>query len=126
MTRGADPEQVLANRARVGILWDLYGALLTGRQREILGLYYGEDLSLAEVAERTGVSRQAVHDLLRRTLAGLEGYEARLRLAERTARRQRRGRALRRRLLALGPGLPAEGSGSLVSLLALLDGLVED
>lgn len=74
----ADPEALLRQRARVWALADIYGPLLTDRQREMLRLYYGEDLSLAEVAERFGVSRQAIHDLLRRSVLALEGYEAKL------------------------------------------------
>lgn len=73
-----DPEALLRQRAHVWALADVYGPLLTDRQREMLRLYYGEDLSLAEVAERFGVSRQAIHDLLRRAVVALEGYEGKL------------------------------------------------
>ncbi len=48
------------------LLLDCYGSLLTARQRELLEGYYNEDLSLAELAEPLGVSRQAVHDSIRR------------------------------------------------------------
>lgn len=82
----ADPETLLRQRTRVSALADVYGPLLTGRQRDMLRLYYAEDWSLAEVAERSGVSRQAVHDLLRRAIGALEGYEARLGWVQRTAK----------------------------------------
>jgi len=84
----ADPESRLASRDRVWGLQQLYGALLTERQRELLAWYYDLDLSLGEIAEQGQVSRQAVHDLLRRAVAALEGYEGRLHLAERAARRR--------------------------------------
>lgn len=62
----------------LGQLLDLYGALLTERQRELLNLSVNEDLSLAELAEREGVSRQAVHDALRRAESSLVEAENRL------------------------------------------------
>jgi len=83
--RGA--EGMLATREWVAALAERYGALLTARQRELVQLYYVEDLSLAEVAERASVSRQAVHDLLRRARAGLAAYEARLGLLAADQRR---------------------------------------
>jgi predicted DNA-binding protein YlxM (UPF0122 family) len=67
---------------RVGLLYDLYGELLTAHQRQLVELYYFDDWSLAEVAEEVGVSRQAVHDNLRRSEDQLEHYEAALHLYE--------------------------------------------
>lgn len=60
------------------LLKDFYGKLLTAKQQQVLVLYYEEDLSLAEISEHTGSTRQAVHDLLRRAKALLYKYEARL------------------------------------------------
>ena len=48
-----------------GELLDIYGKLLTKRQRECLELYYDENLTLAEIAEHFNISRQAVHDAMR-------------------------------------------------------------
>ena len=67
------------------ILFDLYGALLTDRTRDVLDLYLSEDLSLAEIAENLHISRQGVHDTLSRGLASLHEYEARLELMKRRA-----------------------------------------
>jgi predicted DNA-binding protein YlxM (UPF0122 family) len=67
---------------RVIMLKDFYGPLLTERQQEVIHLYYEDDWSLAEIAESMEVSRQAVHDLLRRSEAALEDYEQRLGLVE--------------------------------------------
>ncbi|MBE7025264.1 MAG: DNA-binding protein [Ruminococcaceae bacterium] len=47
-----------------GFLLDFYGALLTGRQREALDLYYNMDYSLGEIAAEFGVTRQGVHRLI--------------------------------------------------------------
>ena len=47
-----------------GLLYDFYGELLTDRQKEFFDLYYNEDLSLAEIAENEGISRQGVRDVI--------------------------------------------------------------
>lgn len=73
----------MEKHVRIGWLLDFYGGLLTGRQRQMLASYYDEDLSLAEIAQEQGVSRQAVHDALRRGEAALEGLEQRLGLLSR-------------------------------------------
>lgn len=54
---------------------DFYGQLLTGHSREVLELYYGDDLSLSEIAEALGITRQAVHDCLRQGARLLDQYE---------------------------------------------------
>ena len=58
------------------LLLDFYGELLTSRQRELCELSFNQDLSLSEIAENTGVSRQAVHDALRRAESALVEFEA--------------------------------------------------
>jgi len=67
----------------VSVLLDLYGALLTEKQQNILSLYYNEDYSLREIAENECISRQAVMDLLKRSEAKLLEWDAKLRLLER-------------------------------------------
>lgn len=49
---------------RMTMLYDFYGELLTDRQKEFFDLYYNEDLSLAEIAENYGISRQGVRDVI--------------------------------------------------------------
>lgn len=71
---------------RMALLLDLYGPLLTERQREAAHLHFEEDLSLGEMAENLGVSRQAVHDTLQRAQAALEELESRLGFLQRLAR----------------------------------------
>ena len=65
------------------LLLDCYGSLLTERQRALLEGYYDEDLSLAELAEPLGISRQAVHDSIRRGERQLEQLEAQMGIAAR-------------------------------------------
>ena len=60
-------------------LFDAYGPLLTGHQRELCELYYMCDLSLTEIAEQKGVSKQSVSDALAKSRALLDAYEAKLR-----------------------------------------------
>ena len=67
---------------RMTMLFDFYGELLTDRQKEFFDLYYNEDLSLAEIAENAGISRQGVHDLVKRCSKKLMDYENKLHLVE--------------------------------------------
>lgn len=66
-----------------GYLYDFYGQLLNEHQREVYEAYAFEDLSLSEIAEREGISRQGVHDLIRRCTKTLESYEEALQLVAR-------------------------------------------
>ena len=65
------------------LLYDFYGELLTKRQREVMELYNEENLSLGEIAEEFGISRQGVHDALHQAQKALEEYEQKLGLVER-------------------------------------------
>ncbi|MDN5345428.1 MAG: uncharacterized protein PWQ18_1542 [Clostridia bacterium] len=69
---------MLDQLARVARLYDFYGPLLTPKQRHWLELHYHHDLSLGEIADGEGVSRQAVYDGLQRAIKALEDYETRL------------------------------------------------
>ena len=77
----------LEKTQHVTLLMDMYGELLTDKQRNYLNLYYDEDLSLAEIAEELGVSRNAVYDNLKRAIHTLEDYEAKLKLLEKHEKR---------------------------------------
>ena len=60
---------------RMTMLYDFYGELLTERQREFFDLYYNEDLSLGEIAENYGITRQGVRDVIVRAEAVLTELE---------------------------------------------------
>lgn len=65
------------------MLYDFYGDLLTDHQKEVYESYIQENLSLSEIAEEENVSRQAVHDIIKRSREQLETYEDKLHLVER-------------------------------------------
>lgn len=132
--RWAQRDDPVRRRVRLGALYDLYGPLLTSRQRHLVELSAYDDLSLAEIAGELGVTRQAVHDTLARAASALEAYEARLGLlageerrasllrelaslldavaAGRVARLQAVRKARRLvRLLAPGRGVPGLAAG---------------
>ena len=60
---------------RMALLYDFYGDVLTPRQKEFYDLYYNEDLSLAEIAENNGITRQGVRDVIVRAEAILTDLE---------------------------------------------------
>lgn len=68
---------------RMAMLFDFYGDLLTDRQREFYDLYYNEDLSLAEIAENYGISRQGVRDVIVRAEAAMTEIEDKTHLIRR-------------------------------------------
>ena len=70
------------------MLFDFYGELLTDKQREYFDLHYNEDLSLAEIAALSGVSRQAVWDNIRRAESSLREIEGKVGLVERWQRQR--------------------------------------
>lgn len=60
---------------QMSLLLDYYGGLLTEKQRTYFDLYYNQDLSLGEIAEQEGVSRQGIHDTIARTESILRATE---------------------------------------------------
>ena len=64
------------------LLYDFYGELLTDHQKEIYEDYVLNDLSLVEIAEQRGISKQGVHDLIKRCDKILNEYESKLKLVE--------------------------------------------
>jgi len=68
---------------RIVILFDFYGALLTDKQKLSLEMHYLHDFSLAEIADELGISRQAVHDNLKRVEQMLLDYEDKLKFVAR-------------------------------------------
>lgn len=63
---------------RVNMLFDIYGPLLTERQQEVLRLYFRDDLSMGEIGAELKISRQAVYDIIRRSLSAMEALDEKL------------------------------------------------
>lgn len=74
------------NRVHISALIDLYGPVLSERQRDVLQLYYNDDLSLAEIAEDTGITRQGVRDAIKKGEKELAEWEKRLGFLAKTAK----------------------------------------
>lgn len=68
--------------AEASLLFDFYGQLLTDKQRQVMELYHEENLSLSEIASEFEISRQAVHDTLKKAEQALNDYEEKLGLVE--------------------------------------------
>ena len=67
---------------RLIMLFDFYGELLTEKQKIMFDYYYNDDLSLSEIAENTGITRQGVRDSIKRAEEILQTYEQKLGLAD--------------------------------------------
>ncbi len=67
----------------ISMLYDFYSQLLTAKQQEILKLYYEDNYSLSEIAEEFGISRQGVHDTVKKAEKALHEYESKLGLVSR-------------------------------------------
>ena len=72
----------MAKKLEISDLYDAYSSLLSEEQSAALDLYYNEDLSLAEIAEQTGISRQGVRDRIKHGESLLLFYEEKLHLCE--------------------------------------------
>ena len=73
----------MAKNMEIALLFDFYGDMLTDKQRDVVELYYNDDLSLAEIAENEGITRQGVRDSIKRAESQLLEMEERLGLARR-------------------------------------------
>ena len=69
---------IMEKNLRYSALLSIYGALLTEKQLSTMEYYYDEDLSLGEIAENTGISRQGVRDFIKRGEEMLDFYEEKL------------------------------------------------
>lgn len=83
---------------RIGILMDLYENLLTERQRNVLNLYINEDYSLLEISELTGVTRQAAHDTIKKSLRQLEKFDSTLGLTKHNERIKKKLKDIKEKL----------------------------
>lgn len=82
-------QESIGKKVELAWLMAFYGGLLTDKQRQVLTLHCEEDLSLAEIAQVAGISRQGVHELLSRASQRLQELEAQLGMAARFRRMQK-------------------------------------
>lgn len=73
----------IENKIRLAQLFDLYGALLSSGQRQAVKEWLDEDLTFSEIAENSGISRQAVKDAVTKAEKKLEFYEDKLKFLNR-------------------------------------------
>ncbi len=72
----------MANNVEITMLLDLYGETLTTKQRDYLNFYYNDDLSLSEIAENEGITRQGVRDAIKRAEGVLNNMEEKLQFSK--------------------------------------------
>ena len=82
------------------ILFDVYGSLLTEKQRETLEFYYNDDLSLGEISEETGITRQGVMNCIKTSEARLSELEEEMGLVGRFKQLNNKVEALEKKLKA--------------------------
>jgi len=86
----------------ISLLYDFYGVMLTDKQRDMIELYYNDDLSLGEISEIMGISRQGAYDLIKRGEKILYGYEEKLKLVEKFMATKRKVQEAYKLLDAMG------------------------
>jgi predicted DNA-binding protein YlxM (UPF0122 family) len=79
----ARSKDTIQDRIRIATFFSIYGPLLSERQRRFIDLHYNEDLSLSEIAEGEGISRQAVFDAIKQGKKRLARFESVLHMGER-------------------------------------------
>ena len=82
-------------------LLDIYGKLLTDKQFDVMDLYYNDDLSLSEIAQQYNISRQGVHDSIKRGEELLLGYDKVLKLSEQQREYEKNLRELKSQALEI-------------------------
>ncbi len=91
----------MAKDLNYSVLLDIYGALLTDKQRQIMELYYNDDLSLGEIAADLGISRQGVHDAVKKGCEALDEYDEKLGISKYEEQRHEELREFKRLALAV-------------------------
>ena len=107
----------IANIELQSLLFDFYGELLNENQNEVMALYHEDNLSLSEIAEDLGMSRQAVHYTLKKAEKALNGYEARLGLVAEYHRNQELAERARKIIAGSRQAIGAKGSDELLSII---------
>ena len=76
-------------KIEISMLWQIYGALLTEKQKEYIDYYYNEDLSLSEIAENEEITRQGVRDIIKKGEKKLFEYEEKLLFMKKTINQEK-------------------------------------
>ena len=102
----------MAKDFEMGYLLDFYGEVLTPKQREMLNQYYNDDLSLSEIGENFGITRQGARDAIKHGETTLKELEAKVGFAGRYRRVQESWRNWNSWSLTRGSSAPAPMPGS--------------
>ena len=79
----------MEKKVEISMLWQIYGKLLTEKQYEYIDYYYNEDLSLSEISENEGITRQAVRDIIKKGERKLFEYEEKLLFMRKTINQEK-------------------------------------
>ena len=116
-------ENKLTERVELSYLYDFYGELLKDHQKNIFEDYILNDLSLSEIAEEQGISRQGVFDLLKRCSKQLKNYESSLHLVEKF----RITREKAERIRSLAEQIRSDGDAALIKeIVSAADDILEE
>ena len=107
------------------MLLDFYGELLTDKQRECFDLHYNEDLSLSEIADQLGISRQCVWDNIRRAEASMKEIEEKTGLIRRFEGTRRTLDAIKRQAEQIGKMTEGSAKGLAQEIVREIDRLEE-
>ena len=107
------------------MLLDFYGELLTDKQRECFDLHYNEDLSLSEIADQLGISRQGVWDNIRRAESAMKEIEEKTGLIRRFEGTRRALETIRRQAEAIGAATEGSVQGLAREIVREIDRLEE-
>ena len=111
----------MTDKAKMVMLLDFYGDVLTEKQREAMDMYYNDDYSLAEIAENTGISRQGVRDRLMKSEHIIGELEDKLHLFARFGEMKADMSKIINKLEKLRRLSPAEVGGIIETAKGLLD-----
>ncbi len=109
----------------ISLLFDFYGQLLSPKQQQAVSLYYNDDLSLSEVSEVMGITRQGVRDLVKRSESELYLYEDKLGLYGRFERIGEYARGIRTLAGDISGSCDEHTSSVLSEIITLTDRLIE-
>ena len=115
---GDDMEKIVEQ----GMLYDFYGELLTPHQRRIYEDVVVNDMSLSEIAQEQGISRQDVHDLVRRCDRTLGEYEKKLKLVEKFHETRKKAQEIRQAVRAYGE---SQDAGLLLQIEQIAEEIME-